>query len=149
MKEMWTTIPGYGGRYEVSNSGKVRSNYGIIKRELKHMRNAGEYNGYDVVTLYDENKVGRKVKVHRLVAEAFLPNPHSYPVINHKDENKRNNSVNNLEWCTVAYNTNYGTARKRAMETRRRTQKCRSRYCWTPTPNAAGSSTPKKNQLVR
>ena len=54
--------------------------------------------------------------VHRLVAIAFLPNPNNLPIINHKDENPSNNNVNNLEWCTVAYNNTYGTARKRASE---------------------------------
>lgn len=53
-------------------------------------------------------------KVHRLVAMAFIPNPNNLPIINHKDENPSNNNVNNLEWCTVAYNNAYGTARKRA-----------------------------------
>ena len=120
MKEMWKTIPGYDGRYEVSDSGKVRSNYAGKIRVLKPMHNAGRYNGYEMVTLYDRSKRGKKVKVHRLVAEAFLPNPHAYPSINHKDENKANNAVANLEWCSVLYNSTYGDARQRAVETRRK-----------------------------
>lgn len=66
------------------------------------------------VTLYDLHKRGRKVKVYRLVAEAFLANPNAYLSIKHKDEDKANNNINNLEWCTVLYNNTYGTARQRA-----------------------------------
>lgn len=59
-------------------------------------------------------------KVHRLVAQAFIPNPKNYPIINHKDENPSNNHINNLEWCTLIYNRNYGTANERLIETRNR-----------------------------
>jgi hypothetical protein len=63
--------------------------------------------GYDSVTLQD---MGRKaiMSVHRLVAMAFIPNPDNLPVVNHRDENPRNNHVDNLEWCTIQYNTKYG-----------------------------------------
>lgn len=117
MVEEWRAIKGYGGAYEVSSEGRVRSlRFNKIKI-LKQMTNAGRYNGYAVVTLYDENHRGKKLKVHRLVAEAFLPNPERYPSINHKDEEKTNNNVNNLEWCSVRYNNTYGTARQRAAQT--------------------------------
>ena len=62
------------------------------------------------------NGVGHKKTIHRLVAEAFIPNPNNYPCINHKDENKENNNANNLEWCTYKYNSNYGTCRERTLE---------------------------------
>lgn len=119
MKEIWKAIEGYCGKYEVSNLGRVRSCFNGIQRELKQMVNAGRYNGYPMVTLYAKPNCGKKVKVHRLVAEAFIPNPNGYDTINHKDENRANNSVDNLEWCTKAYNTVYNGARQRATETRR------------------------------
>ena len=72
--------------------------------------------GYHVVTLYSPNKTKRKFQVHRLVAEAFIRNPNNLPCVNHKDENKINNTATNLEWCTYQYNNNYGTARIRAMD---------------------------------
>lgn len=119
IKEVWKDIQGYDGKYSISNFGNVRSNHYGKKRILKPMRNAGIYNGYLTVTLYN-NSVGKKVKIHRLVAEAFLPNPNNLPVINHKDEDKTNNKVDNLEWCTKLYNNTYNGARDRATETWRR-----------------------------
>ena len=73
-------------------------------------------NGYHMVNLYN-NKKGKTVKVHRLVAETFIPNVNNYPQVNHKDENKNNNCVENLEWCTAIYNSNYGTRIKRIIDT--------------------------------
>ena len=55
--------------------------------------------------------------IHRLIAEAFIPNPNNLPVVNHKDENKLNSSIDNLEWCTYEYNRNYGTCIERMKET--------------------------------
>ncbi len=117
--EIWKTIPGYEA-YEVSNHGRVKSHYSKRDRILKPMTNAGKYNGYLCVSLFDSKGRMRKVKVHRLVAEAFIPNPNGYAFINHKDEDKTNNNVGNLEWCTKLYNNTYGTARQRSVETRRK-----------------------------
>lgn len=112
MNEIWKAIEGYDGAYEVSNTGKVRSlRFGKCKL-LKPMVNAGKYNGYSTVTLYNTGKRIAKVKVHRLVAEAFIPNPDNLPIINHKDENRMNNSADNLEWCTKLYNNTYNGARE-------------------------------------
>lgn len=113
--EIWKDINGYDGLYMVSNYGRVyfkgcksmgrRHHRDRISRML-HERNSF---GYKVVTLIDINGNRYDCKVHRLVAKAFIPNPHNYPYINHKDENKANNCVSNLEWCTPSYNNHYGT----------------------------------------
>lgn len=88
--------------YSVDCLGNVFNNK--TGRKLKQMIKKG----YCAVYLYNEN--GRKFfLVHRLVAEAFIPNPNNYPEINHRDENSLNNNVDNLEWCTSKYNSNYGT----------------------------------------
>lgn len=104
--EVWKDIKGYEGKYQVSSLGNVKSlNYHREGRE-KELTQCVDTDGYMVVLLY---KDGRKktCKVHRLVAEAFLSNDNGLPSINHKDENKRNNSVDNLEFCTVGYNNRY------------------------------------------
>ena len=119
--EMWRPINGYNGKYEISNMGNVRSRCNGEVKNLKQMISAGKYNGYAMVTLYDKPQHGKKIKVHRLVAEAFIPNPKRLPVINHKDEDKSNNRVENLEWCTVGYNTTYGNSRAKAVQSWRKT----------------------------
>ena len=68
--------------------------------------------GYYIVSLSKSN-IKKQYRIHRLVAQAFLPNPNNYPIINHKDEIKTNNTLENLEWCTVKYNTNYGSGVER------------------------------------
>ena len=103
--EIWKPIPNYEGFYEVSNTGKVRSIY-RYKCVLKPMiSNAG----YERVDLF-KNKGRKQFSVHRLVAMAFISNPDSKLFVNHKDENKLNNSVDNLEWVTHVENCRYGTA---------------------------------------
>lgn len=94
-------IKDYEGLYEVSNEGKVFSL--VSNKELK----PNIVNGYCQVGLH-KNGVQINKLVHRLVAEAFLENPNNLPQINHKDENRLNNCVNNLEWCDSKYNNNYG-----------------------------------------
>lgn len=111
MKEIWKPVVGYEGAYEVSNCGRVRTLHyhrGSQVRVMQHDKSAS----YDLVTLYKDGKPFCK-SVHRLVAEAFLPNPNNYPVVNHIDENKRNNVVENLEWCSQQYNVTYGHAHDR------------------------------------
>lgn len=106
--EVWKDIKGYEGLYQVSNLGRVRSlNYNKTKtvRTLKLTSNA---KGYLQLILHKNGKISSR-KVHRLVAEAFIPNPEELPQVNHKDENKTNNCVDNLEWCTNYYNAWYGT----------------------------------------
>lgn len=112
MNEIWKDILGYEGLYQVSNLGRVkRTKYKTLtKNKILNFR--VHKSGYLEVELSLNGN--RKVyKVHRLVAEAFLSNPNNLSEINHKDENKQNNKVNNLEWCTHKYNMNYGTIKER------------------------------------
>lgn len=110
MEEIWKDIKNYPG-YQINNLGAVKSlNYNHTKKE-KLMATHLDKNGYMRVTMCNKT-----FPIHRLVAEAFIPNPNNYPQVNHKDENKLNNSVDNLEWCTAKYNTNYGTGNKRRSE---------------------------------
>ncbi len=106
MTEVWKDIDGYEGEYQVSNLGRVRSLKSSIV--LKPMVAT---NGYLVVCLWKDN-VQRKYCIHRLVALAFIPNPENLSDVNHIDEDKKNNVVSNLEWCTHLYNMNYGNVRK-------------------------------------
>lgn len=115
LNEIWRPIKGYEGLYEVSNLGRVRSldrwcshRRGKQLKKGKILLGGKDYDGYRLVLLYKEGK-RKTFKVHRLVAEAFIPNPNNLPQVNHKDENKLNNSVDNLEWCDAKYNSNYGT----------------------------------------
>ena len=106
--EEWRDIKGYEGLYQISNKGNIKSlNY---KRTGKEKIREGtiDNTGYKIISLCKNGKV-KKYLIHRLVAEAFLPNPDNLPQVNHKDENKLNNNVENLEWCTQEYNCNYGT----------------------------------------
>ena len=116
-KEIWRDIKGYEGEYQVSNYGNIRSvdkyvncgirnNNKVIKKGK--IRKLGKTNGYLTVSLCNGKSQKSKL-VHRLVAEAFIDNPNNYKYINHKDENKENNFVDNLEWCSSLYNNTYGT----------------------------------------
>lgn len=116
MIEEWKDIEGFEGLYQVSNLGRVKclehkcpGRYKGKPRTVKEhiMINAeNKSNGYVYVTLSNLDR-DRTFLVHRLVAKAFLPNPDNKTIINHKDENKHNNCVTNLEWCTSYYNNTY------------------------------------------
>lgn len=103
MEEIWKDIEGYEGLYQVSNLGRVKS----LRRNII-LKSKIERNGYERVILSANNNT-KGYSVHRLVATAFISNPNNYPIVNHKDENRANNCVNNLEWCTQKHNVNYGT----------------------------------------
>ena len=99
MEEEWRPVKGYEGLYEVSNMGLVKSLHASQSRILKQ----GTSHGYMLVNLCKDGICNMK-QVHRLVATAFIRNPNNYEVVNHKDGNKKNNTVDNLEWCTQRYN---------------------------------------------
>ena len=99
-------VKGYEGLYEVTDDGKVFNKNG------KEMHQYYVTRGYRIVLLYKDKKQKTKL-VHRLVAEAFIPNPDNLPQVNHKDEDKENNTASNLEWCTNDYNNHYGTGNER------------------------------------
>lgn len=108
MREIWKDISGYNGVYQISNLGRVRSCEGKSgDYSIRAPRFCGK--GYRSITLHDSGK-RRYFLIHRLVAEAFLENPHGFPQVNHKDGNKQNNCVNNLEWCTNSENMNHAYA---------------------------------------
>lgn len=108
-------IPGYEGLYRVSNLGRVWS----IKRKIFIKPNV-DPTGYWKVCLTNHNHKWRQYAIHRLVASAFIPNPAGFPAVNHKDECKSNNCVDNLEWCTQAYNNRYSKLGKPLSEEHKR-----------------------------
>lgn len=105
--EVWKDVVGYEGLYKVSNKGRV-----VSMTTGKQMRLSVHPKGYIMCGL-TKNKKQMMHRVHRLVAMAFIPNPNNYPQVNHKDEIKGNNCVENLEWCTDAYNRHYGKTAER------------------------------------
>ena len=125
MEEVWKPVAG-SSYYEVSNLGRVRSLNRYIYRTIKgtlckylkegRLLSPNLINKYYSVTLISDDGLKKIIRVHRLVATAFLPNPDNLPAINHKDENKLNNNVENLEWCTFKYNSNYNNLGHRISE---------------------------------
>lgn len=111
MEEIWKPIEGYEGKYEISNYGRVKSYAQYINGRI--IKGCHDGKGYVYVKLYYISGKHKMFKVHRLVATHFIPNPNNYPQVNHKDENKDNNHVDNLEWCDNDYNNHYGTRSKR------------------------------------
>lgn len=116
MTEIWITIKEYN-EYQVSNWGRVKSLKFGKERILKPSK---DKDGYLMVNLCKDGK-GKMFKVHRLVAEAFLPNPNNLPEVNHKNEIKDDNRVENLEFCDCKYNLDYNDGQKRRAEKRSKT----------------------------
>lgn len=112
----WKSVAGFEGLYEVNDNGEVRSvprfrsGKGGAPTPVKGrtLKQSKDRYGYLKVCLRDGSKA-HNVLVHRIVAEAFIPNPENKPSVNHIDENKTNNSVSNLEWATVKENNNHGS----------------------------------------
>lgn len=118
--EIWKDIPNYEGYYQVSNYGRVKSlpRWIIYSDGRKYfydgvlLKQKHDHGGYCGVELTINSNL-ETFKVHRLVAQMFIPNPNNLPEVNHKDENKDNNCVDNLEWCDNYYNNHYGTRLER------------------------------------
>ena len=127
-KEIWKPVVGLESRYMISSLGRVkRLSYDIVDKMGRHTHHKdkimkvriGAQTGYPQVNLW----VGEKSKpftIHRLIAEAFIPNPNNYPCVNHIDENRANSVFGNLEWCTYGYNCMYGSARERRRDSLKR-----------------------------
>ena len=130
MTEIWLPIEGYENLYEVSNLGRVRrlesfvtNTNGVRRKVPGKILKPGTARGYLIVNL-SKNGISRPFLIHRIVSTAFLPNPDNLPQVNHRDENKQNNSVENLEWCSAKDNNNYGTRNKRISEKRSKQVLC-------------------------
>lgn len=114
MKEEWKDIPGYEGLYQISSFGRVKSlakKGGNNKNQKEHFMNF-IINRYVYVSLCKNSK-NKQVLVHKLVANAFIPNPDHLPFLNHIDYNKENNRVDNLEWCTAKENSQWSVEHNR------------------------------------
>ncbi|MEX0598199.1 MAG: NUMOD4 domain-containing protein [Candidatus Paceibacterota bacterium] len=122
IKPIWLPVPNYEGEYEVSNIGSVCvldkikiSKWGKVRIVEGFILKQQTHNGYKTVSLN-----GKRFRVHRLVASAFLENPHNHPVVNHKDKIRDNNNVDNLEWCTYKYNNIHAGAGKEFIKLRKK-----------------------------
>ncbi len=114
-QEIWKPVTNYEGKYEVSNLGRVKS----IRSHDTYIMKPNSNRGYLRVGLRKDG-IKKYLSIHRLVLEAFVPNPQNLPQVNHKDECKTNNRVENLEWCDASYNSSYGCRNRKILETRRK-----------------------------
>lgn len=122
--EVWKDIEGYEGLYQVSNLGRVKR---IVGEGCSYERIIAPHTNQRLRRVYVMLSKGGKRKnftIHRLVANAFIPNPNNLPEVNHIDEDPSNNVVDNLEWCTKKYNINYGTAIYRIRKSNPQCIKC-------------------------
>lgn len=123
MEEIWKDIAGYDGKYKISNMGNVISTKCWNGKGMIFLKQYLSQKGYRVVFL-SKNSKAKAVTVHRLVAQSFIDNPNNYPQVNHINENKEDNRVENLEWCSAKYNMNYGTRKQKQIMKTSRPVKC-------------------------
>lgn len=152
MVEIWRPIEGYENNYEVSNKGRVRN-----KRTNHVFKESLGTTGYPQVHLRKNNKP-RTFLIHRLVAQAFLVNKDKQPQVNHIDEDKTNNDVSNLEWCSAKHNANHGTRIKRCNGIRINNTKntkpvkaihvSSGKLMWFPSANEAGRNGYDKSTII-
>lgn len=112
-------IPGYEGLYAATEDGKIFS----YKKKSFIDPHSYTHNGYKQIQLWKNGKA-TNYKWHRLIAMTFIPNPNNLPQVNHVDENKDNNRVENLEWCTQEHNINHGTRNERASNKNKKRVRC-------------------------
>ena len=118
MEEQWKDIKEFEGLYQISNLGRIRSLGFDIHHKGRILKPRLDSRGfYYLISLHKDKKLYHKL-VHRLVAEAFIPNPKKLPCVNHINENKRDNHADNLEWCDYSYNAKYGSARYKSVRNR-------------------------------
>lgn len=121
IQEEWTFVQGFEN-YEISSFGNVRSWVNNTSKRMtssRLLKPSFDKNGYTSVTLYPNSYTrAKRMLIHRLVALHFIPNPDEFTQVNHKDEDKSNNIVTNLEWCTPKYNLKYSSIHSRGMKTK-------------------------------
>lgn len=128
MKELWKDIKNYEGLYQISNLGRIKRlmfiNNNVCKKQERILKITDNGNGYKIVGLCNKNR--KNFYVHRLVAQAFLENKDNHTQINHKDYNRANNNVENLEWISVKDNINYSKINR--LNSKRVVRKVKSKY---------------------
>ena len=113
-EEVWKDVKGYENLYKISSLGRIKN-----AQKNTFLKQTNHSCGYLTVELR-KNKIAKKRYMHRLVAEAFIPNPDNLTQVNHKNENKKDNNIKNLEWCSPQYNSTYGTRLERFSKSKKK-----------------------------